>query len=337
MKEKILSQDEISALLDAIGSEKPAAPKAAEEKSAGGRWRTQKERKEEHSFHLGRNIFPLIRTQTLTKDIQGALALVFDTFAHKGTSTLSTTFRTHVGFKLQGMDQVLYGDFVESLPEPSSMWYLQMSPYEAHLAVCLEPALVHAIIAVLMGGGNTAPPRSRRNVTELEQSVIESVITVFCREMKHAWNRIFEVNFSIDNRDTRPRLLQIYPSSEPMIVVSMSMKVGPTEADIYWGIPASILKVIQTHLNQQNQNESRQKVEQGIRRIKEIVEEVSTCLEAQVATTRIPIQDLLSLRVGDVLKLEHRTTDPLVIKVNGREKFLARVVLSNDRKAIQLI
>ena len=52
------------------------------------------------------------------------------------------------------------------------------------------------------------------NVTDLEQSVTETVVLVFCRELEHAWSRVAEVEIGVDNRETRPRLLQIYPPRE---------------------------------------------------------------------------------------------------------------------------
>lgn len=331
MNEKILSQEEINALLDAVGTDQLSVSdrreKRGRESQSGGTAASPGKR----------NLFPLVRVQTLTKDVQAALALIFDAFAHKGSSTLSTTLRTHINFRFDGMDQMVYGEFIESLPEPSSMWYLGVGPHEQHIAVCLEPVLVQSIISVMMGGGNSLVSKARRNITELEQAVLESVILVFCRELRHAWGRIMEVDLGIDNRETRPRLLQIYPPNEVIVTIHMSMKVGATEGEIVWGIPAPLLKLLQVSINQQSQLENREKLSQMVQKLKESALSFPTTLGARLSETPISVRDLLALDEGQVIKLEHRITDPVVVTVNNLQKMCGQVVRSSDRKAVKVL
>ena len=112
MSEKVLSQDEIDALLDAVGDAEGAVPQAGG--SPG----------EAETGRGGSTLFPLVKAKALTKEVQSALSIIYDTFAHKGSSTLTTTLRTQVGLNLEPMEQILYSEFIELLPEPSSLWYL---------------------------------------------------------------------------------------------------------------------------------------------------------------------------------------------------------------------
>ncbi len=326
MSDKVLSQDEIDALLDAVADGEGAAPPAG----PGGR-------DEAETGLRGRGIlFPLVKARALTKEVQTALSIIYDTFAHKGSSTLTTTLRTQVGFNPEPMEQILYSEFIELLPEPSSLWYLQLRPYGLHVALCLEPALVHAIISVMLGGGNSANPGNRKNVTELEQSVTETVVMVFCRELEHAWSRVADVEITVDNRETRPRLLQIYPPREGVVMLPMKMKVGAIEGGIFWGIPSPLLKILESNLLQQSQAESRQKLAGVVQKLKSKVLNIPTELEARLCDTMVVAEDLLKLREGHILKLEHRVGSPIRVRVNGREKFLGQVVHCKDRRAVRI-
>jgi len=95
--------------------------------------------------------------------------------------------------------------------------------------------------------------------------VTETVVLVFCRELEHAWSRVAEVEITVDNRETRPRLLQIYPPREGFVMLPMKMKIGAIEGGIFWGIPSPMLKILESNLLQQSQAESRQKLEQALR------------------------------------------------------------------------
>ncbi|MGW8179624.1 MAG: flagellar motor switch protein FliM [bacterium] len=325
MSEKVLSQDEIDALLDAVsdgeGAVGPAGAVSQEDRDNG----------------RGRGtLFPLVKTRALTKEVQTALSIIYDTFAHKGSSTLTTTLRTQVGFNPEPMEQIIYSEFIELLPEPSSLWYLQLKPYGLHVALCLEPALVHAIISVMLGGGNTAEPGDRKNVTDLEQSVTETVVLVFCRELEHAWSRVAEVQITIDNRETRPRLLQIYPPRDGFVMLPMKMKVGAIEGGIYWGIPSPLLKILESNLLQQSQAENREKLAGVVQKIKSKLLNIPTKLEARLSDTMVVSEDLLNMKEGQILKLEHRVDSPIRIRVNGSEKFLGQVVHCNDRRAVKI-
>jgi len=333
MSEKVLSQEEISALLEAVSGEEEstAAPLKPEEKA-------EKKSGAGTAVKIGKDgyLFPLVKAQTLSKEVESTLTLIFDAFAHKGAATLSTMFRTQVGFKLNEMEQMFYGDFIESLPEPSSMWYLKIDPIQLHLALCLEPALVHTIITTMLGGGHMASSPGRQTITDLEQSIIESAILVFCTELSHAWSRVSEIDLTIDNRETRPRLLRIYPPNEGMVIVAMSMKVGMTESGIYWGIPSSVLKSLQESLSHHRKIESEEKLIELASSIKATSLSFPTRLEAELDPTEVALSELLRLEVGDVLKIEHLVEKPAAVKVNRSEKFSGNVVISNDHKAVRL-
>ena len=326
MSEKVLSQDEIDALLDAVGDGESGGQQGGNGSpdEAGNGLRGQG------------TLFPLVKTKALTKEVQSALSIIYDTFAHKGSSTLTTTLRTQVGFNLEPMEQIIYSEFIELLPEPSSLWYLQLKPYGLHVALCLEPSLVHAIISVMLGGGGADEPGGRKNVTDLEQSVAETVVLVFCRELEHAWSRVADVEISVDNRETRPRLLQIYPPREGFVMLPMKMKVGTTEGGIFWGIPSPLLKILESNLLQQNQAESKQKLAGVVQKLKSKVMHLSTELEAQLSDTMVVSKDLLNLREGQILKLEHRVDSPIRLRVNGGEKFLGQIVHCHDRRTVKI-
>lgn len=331
MSEKVLSQEEISALLEAIGtdqdsSDKPEAPVKAPKQRSGI------ELAEREGY-----LFPMAKATEISKEIESSLALIFDAFAHKGGASFSNTLRTQVAFRLHELEQIFYGDFIESLPEPSSIWYLAVQPHNLHVAVCFEPDLVTQIVAVMLGAtGGLGTSRPRTQITELEQAIIENVVSIFCTELGQAWSRVNQVEIIVENRETRPRLLRVYPANEVMVTLGMSMKIASAEGTIYWGIPSGLLRTLQDSGSHQRQIENRDQLMDLMNRMKGHSRGFSTVLAAELSETAVAISDLLTIQPGDVIKLDHLVADPTLVTVNGKRKFIGDIVVANDRRAVRL-
>lgn len=119
-------------------------------------------------------------------------------------------------------------------------------------------------------------------------------------------------------------------------MLPMKMKIGAIEGGIFWGIPSPMLKILESNLLQQSQAESRQKLAGVVRKLKSKVLNIPTELEARLSDTMVVTEDLLKMREGQILKLEHRVDSPIRVRVNGREKFLGQVVHCNDRRAVKI-
>lgn len=331
MSDRVLTQEEISALLAAIGGDEEAEAKETKQKAPA--------KKAARGFEAGERegyLFPMAKATELSREVESSLALIFDAFSHKGGASFSHALRTQVAFRVQEVEQVYYGDFLESLPEPSSIWYLLAKPHNLHLAVCFEPELVGNIVSVMLGGSALGAGKGKTQITDLEQGIIENVVSSFCSELRHAWSRVAETEFEIDNRETRPRLLRIYPPNEVMVTLGMSMKIGPTEGVLYWAIPSGLLKTLQDRTGLQRQAESQEQVVEALNRMKALSYRFLTGVSAATMESPTTIGELLDLKNGDVLALDHPTDQPVLVRLNGKPKFLGRIVTTRNRRGIRI-
>ena len=355
MNDKILSQDEISALLGGGGDKKKKRKKPAADVSKGAS-------SPESSTAAGasaekiaesvaqqvaaqpggapiatsRNVFPILKPQGLGTDLENTLNVVLDSFAQNGVSTLAAALRAQVNLKVEGMDQLTYREFIQGLPEPSSIWSLRLNPMGLNIALCLESRLVHAMVDLLMGGEGIVP-KIKRSITELDQSVMEAVVKVFCKEFQEAWSRIMKFEIEIQSRETRPGFLQIYPHGENMISIIMLMKAGETEGQVFWGIPGLMLLKFKNKMESQTHGRSGQSAHEAGEKIQRIMTAMPTSLNAVIQGTRISVSELMSMQVGDVIRLEQRIDSTVIVKVNNLDKFTGHVVLSQGRKAVQVV
>ncbi len=331
VEEKVLSQEEVSALFDAVGGDESESVEEdrADDEAEG--------RVESAELKVGedQNLFPLARSGSLSEEVVGTLSLGCDTFAHKTASALSTVLRTFVGLKFLDVEMISYRKFTHSLPEPSSMWYLRIEPGELRVGLCVESAIVHAIISILMGGKPT-PLETEHKVTDLEQRIFESMVQLLSKELETAWSFLVKLETAIDCRETRPRLLQFYSATQPVFFVRMKMTVGKVEGHLFWGFPEPFLEALSLGLDQEDKAPPPDLADQ-IQKMKKVVPDLPTWVEARISQTPLRVKEILDLKAGDVVRLEHRLQAPLDVSLNDSKKFAAKIVISERRKAIQIV
>jgi len=338
--EERLSQDEVEALLETIDQPTPPA-----ETETGAEAASEEELRKEPVDKPAQNpdspdslktVFPKLRAQTLTEDLESTLALVHDGFAHRIASALSVSLRTQTHLRLESMQALSYDEFLPGLPEPSSVWALRVGSHSQQIMLCFQPSLVHAMIDFLMGGTGVIP-KERQSITDLDQSVIRSVVESFCTELQKAWHRMLEFDLTIHSHETRPGFLHSQSPGQQVILITLDMIVGQTEGQVFLGIPESMVDELSTRLDHQSQTRTVQRVEEAIKKIKHLVLDLPSILEACLAETMITASELLGVRVGDVIKLDQRINSPISVTVNGLSKFSANVVVSNEKRVIEIV
>ncbi len=334
MSEKILTQDEINALLSAVGDPGPG-PGPGPGKEPQRRRPEAEPRGEERAVSVNRPSFPILKPRSLSKDVHASLTFIHDSFAQNCGSTLSAGLRAQVQIKLEGMEQLSYGEFINGLPEPSSAWGLRIEPLGFPMALCLDQSLAHSLADLLMGGNGTVPAVNR-TISSLDQSVLEAVVRTFSKEFTQAWVRMLDFQVEIVSHETRPGLLQLYGPSESMVLVGMSMKTGPAQGQVYWGLPAQLVKLLRSKIDNQSQARTKETMEEAVNRMKRITSHALVALEARITGTRIRVSDLLELEPGNVIKLDHRVDQPVELAVNGHPKFSGSVLISHDKKAVKI-
>ena len=330
MSEQVLSQDEVSALLETV--EETNEPAEGEVTNPVD---PPSESKPDYSLANKRTLFPRVKQQNLTPELEASLTAVHESFSYNSASILSVALRAQTLFKLENMEQMGYDDFLRGLPEPSSLWALRVGSGEGHFLLCLEPSLVHIMVDFLMGGEGSLP-KDRNSITELDQSVIESAIESMCEELKKAWGRVLEFDLTIDSHETRPGLLHFYSPSELVVCVKMVMTVAMNEGSVFLGVPGRLLTELTARLEHQVRTRT-EEAEEAAQQITQIVRDLPTSLEAGLKSTIVSVSELLNVKEGDVVKLDHRIEDPVSVSVNGQAKFLANVVVSNNERVIEIV
>ncbi len=278
------------------------------------------------------------RPERVGKDQMRALQTMHEGFGRNFGAALSALLRAIVEVKLTSVDQLTYSEFVFSLENPTCFNLINAEPLEGQVILDINPSLLFPIIDRLLGGGNDASPPARRPLTEIELRLVGRITDLFLIEMKHAWANVIDLKLSVDRVESNPQLVQIVPPNEVVVLISFELTLGEARGMMNLCVPFNSIERIGSKLSANNwaTYSKRAPTDESIAAISQSISGSIVEVVAELAATNIATSDLIGLRVGDIIATEKDVNQPLVVSVQGREKFRATCGTYKGRKAIQV-
>lgn len=317
--EDILSQAEIDALLSAISTGEVRPEEIKED-------RAQKTVK----------VFDFRRPSKFSKDHLRTLEMLHESFARLLSTYLSTSLRAVADVALVSADQLTYDEFIRSVPNPTLISILRMDPLDGNVIFEINLNLVFAIIDRLLGGPGQITAKVRE-LTEIEESLIKTVISRALFNLQEAWKSMLEVEFQILDLETNPQFAQIAPPNDMVVLITFEAKVAETSGMISICIPYSVLEPnIGKFSAQQWFSGVRRAAHSESKTIQKELEKIKVDLSAQLGDVCLSLQDLVDLRKGDVIRLDMPLSRDLRVLVGGKQAFFAHPGSVGKRVAVQI-
>jgi flagellar motor switch protein FliM len=318
---EILSQDEIDALLTAISTGEVDATDYSAAKE-------QKKVK----------IYDFRRPDKFSKDHIRTLQMMHETFARLTTTALSAQLRALVSVHVASVDQLTYEEFIRSIPNPTTLAVINMDPLKGSAVLEIDPSITFTIIDKLFGGLGEASKISRE-LTDIELSVMEGIIVRILGNLREAWSNVIDLRPRLGNIETNPQFAQIVPPNDMVVLITLETKVGDVEGMTNLCIPYISIEPIISKLSAQYMYSSIRKgaTDENASIIQRRLDSVGLPIIAEIGGVDISVQDVLSLRVGDVVKLPHtKIGSDMILKIAGRKKFKCRPGLVATRLAVKV-
>lgn len=276
--------------------------------------------------------------EKFSQDQKKFLDKIFTRFSDGVNTELAPLLQSQVQLAhLEGQSKT-YRALLQSLPTPSVIITFKIDAETKGLLV-VEYPLAFAVVDLLMGGKGQALAESRA-LTEIELAVFQRVVGPLLGAYSQAWKEVREVGSQFVALETNPSAVHIAPASEQMVVVTFKAQVAQAEGGLLLAVPFRHLKMVVPRSNfddylltRSSQVASSQAVTPHFARN---LESARVPVAVELGRVEILFQDLLQMEVGDIVKLETKTSEPLRIKVNDRTKYLGRPGRKEGHLAVQV-
>ena len=312
MAEKTLKQDEIDALFQAARSDSPdASPTEV------------RARVVPYNFSSAGQI---------STDQLRAISMLNDLFARNLTHNLSAWLRTRFQVNLVSAEQIQFNEFLLRIPEISYVASVRLEPLGALSVLQLDLGLAPPIIDLLLGGDGKDGPL--RELTDIEESILGSVVEIVCRELTIAWQQV-GLSFAFDRRQMQTQVARIIAVTEKALCLSFEVRMPHSSGLLNLAFPAVVANTILRRLTTdwgrrcRHTDETRSRIEAVARRI-------HFGCTLQLPTVRLAASALEELKTGDVLRLNVAADTLSEWRVGGLPLLEARAMRHGEHRAARV-
>ncbi len=317
--EKILTQEEVDALLRGLSNGDIESDKKDENAGDGIR------------------SYDLTSQDRIIRGRMPTLEIINDRFARLYRVSLSGSLRKVIDITVTQTEMIKFGEFVRTLPVPTSLHVLKLDPLRGHALLVVESRLIFNLIDCFFGGtGRSNFKIEGRDFTSIEHRVIHKIVQSTLKDLDQAWKPVSSISFQFVRSEVNPQFATIVPPSDVVIVVHFELELDRLIGKLILCLPYSTIEPIRDKLYASYQSDQLE-VDQGwIERLKKRLRQVDVNLLVELGRTNVKGRDLLQLEVGDILVLNQDVDSPLTVKVEGVPKFKAFAGVTRGNKAFQI-
>ena len=316
---KILSQDEVDTLLRGL---------------TGGEVESDSEILEDDS---GIVAFDLSNQDRIIRGRMPVLEIINDRFARLATNAMANAMRKRVDVNPISIDMSKFGDFMRSLPVPTSINIFKLDPLRGNAILVVDSRLVFALVENFFGGAGSQPKVEGRDFTPIEQAIISKVVKLALANLEDAWRPVHEVHVELIRSEINPQFAAIVPPSDVVVVVTFEVELENAIGSMIACLPYATIEPIRSKLYASFQSERLEVDHAWISRFKERLLETPVEVLVRFGNTQLTGRQLLSLKEGDILLLDTDVEDLLLAEVQGVKKFWGIPGTVKSNKAFQVI
>jgi flagellar motor switch protein FliM len=316
---KILNQDEVDALLKGL---------------TGGDIEMDSDLPDEEDGVVS---FDLSNQDRIIRGRMPVLEIVNDRFARLSTNVLANAMRKRVDVNPISIDMSKFGDFMRSLPVPTSINIFKMEPLRGNGLMVVDSRLVFALVENFFGGAGAQPKIEGRDFTAIEQALIDRVVKYSLSNMEEAWMPVHEVHVELVRSEINPQFAAIVPPSDVVVVVTFEVELENSIGSMIVCLPYATLEPIRSKLHASFQSERLEVDHAWIQRFKDQLTQIPVEMVVRLGRTKITGRQLLNIQVGDVLLLDTDEDDLLEGEIEGVRKYHVAPGRVKSNRAVQIV
>ncbi len=317
---KILNQDEVDALLRGLQGEEIEAESEAEEQDDSGVIS-----------------FDLANQDRIIRGRMPVLEIINDRFARQLSGNLATLIRKRLEVNPSSVDMTKFGEFMRSLPVPTSINLFKMHPLRGNALLIIDTRLVFAFVENFFGGAGSQPKVEGRDFTPIEQTIIKKVVLTALSELETAWEPVHDVQIEFQRSEINPQFASVIPPSDVVVVVSFEVELENAIGNLLIALPYATIEPIRSKLYASYQSERLEIDQAWLSRLKDRLLETPLEMVVSLGSTQLTPRQLLNLEVGDTILLDTDQNEELRADVENIPKFYGQPRQRKGNKAFVII
>lgn len=230
------------------------------------------------------------------------LEKINDLVAHDFQVSLYNTLKKTVDINVEDPQTVSFGEFIDTLSEPTSISLIQAPPLGGTLLLAIDAKLVVTMVDTYYGGNCLPAEFDRKVFSPIEKQFLEVLADDVTRDLQKAWNSFFDADLKVIGWDSSPKFIRILELSEPIVLSKLRVSIeGNNIASIQIAIPLTMWKLVSRQIDLSLDSGD------GGALKKYLCEEGNSLkveLSCMVAEATVTMKELATLKTGDIIPIK---------------------------------
>jgi len=275
------------------------------------------------------------RAGQISRDQLQTITLLHEGFARNLTHSLGAYLRVVFSTTLVSAEHLTYREFLQRIPETTYLASCRLDPTGLNAALQLDLKVAFPIIDLLLGGEGKSLGMARE-ITEIEEQILDAVARIVCRELGVAWQAL-ALEFNFEERLETGEAQRLMSPDEKTLSLSFEVTMPEVRGGLSLAVPAAVsnalLRKISHDWSRRRTRSSGEVRERMMRRLLDCPMQA----ELGAGNVRVGVNRLADLAPGDVLCFSRPAGEPASLVVAGAEMFSATPARCGTNRAARLL
>lgn len=266
------------------------------------------------------------------------LDVIYEKFMRAFRVSLSSALRKIATLNHASTDFLKFGEFINTLPMPTCMSVLRFNSLRGSALFVIESKLAYALVDSFFGGQDQPYTKVEgKDFTPIELQIVRKVVDLAISDLESAWASVEQIDCTFVRTEINPQFVGIVPPTDIVIASTFDVELENANGTITIVVPYSTIEPIKQKLSTGFQVESDQTDKKlWTATITEQLMDTEVEVVVNLGGTKIALEDLMTLKKGDVIPLDQDATGEFDVFIEGVKKFKSYYGIHHGTVAVQI-
>lgn len=280
-EQEVLNQEEIDALINGVdsGAVSTQAPPAPGEVRA-------------YDFN---------RDARIVRGRMPTLVMINERFVKLLRTSFYGLLRRAVVLTAGAIEAMKFGEYVQTLSQPSSINFVKLNPLRGTGLVVFDPKLVFGLVDAFFGGKGRLARIEGRDFTATESRIVALLLRHVFADLKQSWASVLPIEIESVGSEMNPQFVNVVSPAEVVVVTRFTAELDGGGGDLHVVLPYSMIEPLRDIFDAGVQGDRLDRDERWTEALREELEDAEVTLNCVLGRATLSLAELVNLRPGDVV------------------------------------
>lgn len=274
------------------------------------------------------------RPTKFTKELEREIRRTHEVFCRTASTRLTGELRSSLDLTVVGAGQLTWSSATLGLGHDPVCATVAIKPTGHRFIVTLERLFLLPLFERLCGGHPTGIPADRK-FSEIDEILAARVFSMFIEQMSLVWQDVAGLQLEFVGIEPDPQTARIAGLSEATLVLTLDMKVDTGSHGLGMYFPFGSIEPIINRFVTGHPDGGEEAPAQAAA-VRDAIGHVGLELRAEVGTVDVTVDDLITVKVGDVIELGP-ASGGIKVCAGDVELYTARPGREGRKRAVQIV